>query len=80
MRLSRHRASGPLAQLVEQLTFNQWVAGSNPARLTTDLLKNAIVHRNIPGTSRDILCRTPCGGGLSSYVVASDLHFKSERA
>ena len=26
---------GPLAQLVEQLTFNQWVAGSNPARLTT---------------------------------------------
>ncbi len=27
--------SGPLAQLVEQLTFNQWVAGSNPARLTT---------------------------------------------
>ena len=25
---------GPLAQLVEQLTFNQWVAGSNPARLT----------------------------------------------
>jgi hypothetical protein len=35
--------SGPLAQLVEQLTFNQWVAGSNPARLTTeisDLYKN----------------------------------------
>jgi hypothetical protein len=31
------RRSGPLAQLVEQLTFNQWVAGSNPARLTTDL-------------------------------------------
>ncbi len=31
--------SGPLAQLVEQLTFNQWVAGSNPARLTTFLLK-----------------------------------------
>ena len=29
--------SGPLAQLVEQLTFNQWVAGSNPARLTTDI-------------------------------------------
>ena len=30
-----HRASGPLAQLVEQLTFNQWVTGSNPVRLTT---------------------------------------------
>ena len=27
--------NGPVAQLVEQLTFNQWVAGSNPARLTT---------------------------------------------
>ena len=26
---------GPLAQLVEQLTFNQWVAGSIPARPTT---------------------------------------------
>ena len=26
---------GPIAQLVEQLAFNQWVAGSSPARLTT---------------------------------------------
>lgn len=26
---------GPLAQLVEQLPFKEWVAGSNPARLTT---------------------------------------------
>ena len=34
-RLHKHRFCGPLAQLVEQLTFNQWVAGSNPARLTT---------------------------------------------
>jgi hypothetical protein len=25
------------SQLVEQLTFNQWVAGSNPARLTTEI-------------------------------------------
>ena len=32
----RSARSGPLAQLVEQLTFNQWVAGSNPARLTTE--------------------------------------------
>jgi hypothetical protein len=24
----------PVAQLVEQLTFNQWVAGSNPAGIT----------------------------------------------
>ena len=33
--LSNTPPSGPVAQLVEQLTFNQWVAGSNPARLTT---------------------------------------------
>ncbi len=26
---------GPIAQSVEQLAFNQWVAGSSPARLTT---------------------------------------------
>ena len=31
------RFSGPLAQLVEQLTFNQWVTGSNPVRLTTEI-------------------------------------------
>ena len=37
--------SGPLAQLVEQLTFNQWVAGSNPARLTTVI--NYKVTRNL---------------------------------
>jgi hypothetical protein len=24
---------GPIAQSVEQLAFNQWVAGSSPARL-----------------------------------------------
>jgi hypothetical protein len=29
------RVDGPIAQLVEQLAFNQWVAGSSPARLTT---------------------------------------------
>ena len=28
---------GPIAQLVEQLAFNQWVAGSSPARLTTTI-------------------------------------------
>ena len=31
--------SGPIAQLVEQLAFNQWVAGSSPAGLTTFLTK-----------------------------------------
>ena len=29
------RLVGPVAQLVEQLTFNQRVTGSNPVRLTT---------------------------------------------
>ena len=39
--LPRHRQrrkEGSLAQLVEQLTFNQLVAGSNPARPTTSSL------------------------------------------
>jgi hypothetical protein len=30
---------GPIAQSVEQLAFNQWVAGSSPARLTTRINK-----------------------------------------
>ncbi len=34
--LKRHIQSGPVAQLVEQLTFNQWVTGSNPVGLTTE--------------------------------------------
>ena len=29
-----YAGSGPVAQLVEQLTFNQWVTGSNPVGLT----------------------------------------------
>ena len=29
------RVCGPLAQPVEQLTFNQWVGGSCPSRATT---------------------------------------------
>jgi hypothetical protein len=30
--------------LVEQLTFNQWVAGSNPARLTTFTLNIKVLR------------------------------------
>ena len=41
-----HRASGPLAQLVEQLTFNQWVTGSNPVRLTTFTKSQTTVSNN----------------------------------
>ena len=32
--LYRHHSDGPLAQLVEQFPFKEWVAGSNPAGLT----------------------------------------------
>ncbi len=32
--LYRHHSVGPLAQLVEQFPFKEWVAGSNPAGLT----------------------------------------------
>jgi hypothetical protein len=35
--LSRFWVSEPIAQMVEQLTFNQRVAGSNPAGLTITL-------------------------------------------
>src|SRR5690606_41814927 len=40
---------GPVAQLVEQLTFNQWVTGSNPVGLTTlfltvDLPRHLVYH------------------------------------
>ena len=34
------RMYGPIAQLVEQLAFNQWVAGSSPARLKSPIELN----------------------------------------
>ena len=34
---------GPVAQLVEQLTFNQWVTGSNPVGLTNHPQQNASI-------------------------------------
>ncbi|CDG20812.1 protein of unknown function [Xenorhabdus poinarii G6] len=34
--------NGSLAQSVEQLTFNQLVAGSNPARPTIQISKSAL--------------------------------------
>jgi hypothetical protein len=33
------KACGPIAQSVEQLAFNQWVAGSSPARLIFNINK-----------------------------------------
>src|SRR5262245_34905723 len=43
-------ACGPIAQSVEQLAFNQWVAGSSPARLTTKLSIHALVSRPLSNT------------------------------
>ena len=58
------RSSGPLAQLVEQLTFNQWVTGSNPVRLTTEindlagfLLSLVSVDINFPDYTRTNNCK-----------------------
>ena len=36
---------GPLAQLVEQFPFKEWVAGSSPARLTT--IKTTLLVDNL---------------------------------
>ena len=45
--------NGPLAQLVEQLTLNQLVEGSNPSRPTTSrdlrLRRSLFLWRDIPG-------------------------------
>jgi hypothetical protein len=45
--------SGPIAQSVEQLAFNQWVAGSSPARLTTKINNNRnCLPRSMPMPGR----------------------------
>jgi len=38
------RFCGRVAQLVEQVTFNHWVTGSNPVALTIRPKKNAPGH------------------------------------
>jgi hypothetical protein len=38
---------------MEQLTFNQWVAGSNPARLTTNIKGLAEITLNLLFFQRD---------------------------
>ena len=58
---------GRVAQLVEQLTFNQWVTGSNPVALTTflqmdcgskynDLANNSL--KTLPNLKHPYLKRT----------------------
>ena len=56
--VSRKRQCGPVAQLVEQLTFNQRVMGSNPVRLTSYILSDQYEE----GRPR---------GRLSSFTVCS---------
>ena len=34
--LYRHHSDGPLAQLVEQFPFKEWVVGSSPTGLTNN--------------------------------------------
>ena len=46
---------GPLAQLVEQQTFNLMVGGSIPSRPTTSRLWRDVVHREGIG-ARDLAC------------------------
>ena len=36
------RKNGPLAQLVEQLTLNQWVKGSNPLGITKRIIMQGV--------------------------------------
>ena len=40
MNYIEYKFDGPLAQLVEQFPFKEWVAGSNPAGLTIIYAKN----------------------------------------
>ena len=81
---------GPLAQLVEQLTFNQRVAGSNPARLTNKisyltpklLARASLVSVPCPRRSQKILTESMSGrNGRRGFRCAqvmqcwrSDLH------
>ncbi len=62
-------SSGSLAQLVEQLTFNQLVAGSNPARPT--IIPDA--YRCIPSRRRPVSCsvHSSVEWQLNSIIVSS---------
>ena len=65
---------GPLAQLVEQLTFNQLVAGSNPARPTTFIVETVVkqCRMRTMGSSRakrdDNAQALPAGRGQTESI------------
>ena len=50
MDYSCHNPFDSVAQLVEQRTFNQWVAGSSPARVILELEMSS---KNIKGCTYD---------------------------
>ena len=54
--------NGPVAQLVEQLTFNQWVAGSNPAGRTQPFLRPNNICRIRRGDLQSYEETGPSGG------------------
>ena len=57
-RVCFQRCAGPLAQLVEHLTFNQGVEGSIPSRPTSNLLKNnRFFDKNDIRPARDLQSR-----------------------
>lgn len=57
-RVCFQRCAGPLAQLVEHLTFNQGVEGSIPSRPTSNLLKNTrFFDKNDIRPDRDLQSR-----------------------
>ena len=45
---------GPIAQLVEQLAFNQWVAGSSPARLNSTYELEETVRSDFLGALTEV--------------------------
>ncbi|MDX6576520.1 MAG: hypothetical protein QOE96_2473, partial [Blastocatellia bacterium] len=53
-----HFRCGPIAQLVEQLTLNQRVAGSSPARLT-------IIFNDLRHVKKRIICMQWHYGGTT---------------
>ncbi len=66
------RPRGPVAQLVEQLTFNQWVTGSNPVGLTIPVAKQGLFP---PALSSSRMA--PCRNMVVSAVLASSLQLTS---
>ena len=59
---------GPIAQSVEQLAFNQWVAGSSPARLTT-IGNTELTLLSSLGEQRGTNCSKSSGSQLRFILV-----------